>query len=36
LAEHVAHMGDTRNAYRVLVEKSEEKKEPLGRPSSRQ
>jgi hypothetical protein len=29
--QHVAQMGDKRNAYRLLVEKSE-KKRPLGRP----
>jgi hypothetical protein len=28
-ARHVAHMGDNRNAYRVLVGKPEEKR-PLG------
>jgi hypothetical protein len=31
-AGHVAHMGDKRNAYRVLVEKPEGKR-PLGRPT---
>jgi transcription termination factor 2 len=30
-AGHVARMGDTRNAYRILVGKSEGKR-PLGRP----
>ena len=30
-AEHIAHMGQSRNVYRVLVEKSEGKR-PLGRP----
>jgi hypothetical protein len=29
-AEHVARMGETRNAYRILVEKPEGKR-PLGR-----
>jgi len=33
-AEHVARMGDRRDAYRVLVGKTEEKKS-LGRPRSR-
>jgi len=31
---HVAHMGESRSLYRVLVGKSEEKK-PLGRPRHR-
>ncbi|KAJ4438304.1 hypothetical protein ANN_14243 [Periplaneta americana] len=31
---HVAHMGESRNAYRVLVGRSEEKS-PLGRPRCR-
>jgi hypothetical protein len=30
-AEHVARMGEKRNAYRLLVRKPEEKR-PLGRP----
>jgi hypothetical protein len=30
-AEHMAHMGEERNAYRVLVRKSERKRPP-GRP----
>jgi len=30
-AGHVAHMGESRGGYRVLVEKSEEKR-PLGIP----
>ena len=33
-AGNVTHMGERRSAYRVLVEKSEEK-EPLGKPSRR-
>jgi hypothetical protein len=33
-AGHVARMGETRNAYRILVGKSEEKR-PLGRPRRR-
>jgi hypothetical protein len=33
-AGHVARMGERRNAYRLLVEKSEERK-PLGRQSHR-
>jgi hypothetical protein len=33
-AEHVARMGDKRNAYRLLVEKPEGKR-PLGRPRHR-
>jgi hypothetical protein len=31
---HVARMGETRNAYRILVGKPEEKR-PLGRPRHR-
>jgi hypothetical protein len=31
VAEHVARMGDKRNAYRIFVEKPEGKR-PLGRP----
>jgi len=31
---HVAHMGERRGAYRVLVRKPEEKR-PLGRPRHR-
>jgi len=31
---HVAHVGDRRNAYRLLVEKPEGKS-PLGRPRQR-
>jgi hypothetical protein len=31
---HVASMGEKRNAYRILVEKPEEKR-PLGRPRHR-
>jgi len=31
---HVAHMGEMRDIYRVLVEKPEEKR-PLGRPRHR-
>jgi hypothetical protein len=31
---HVAQMGEKRNAYRILVGKSEEKR-PLGRPRRR-
>ena len=34
LAGHVAHMGDIRGVYRVLVEKPEGKR-PLGRPRRR-
>jgi hypothetical protein len=34
LAGHVARMGETRNAYRILVGKAEGKR-PLGRPTSR-
>jgi hypothetical protein len=33
-AEHVARMEETRNAYRILVEKPEGKR-PLGRPRRR-
>jgi hypothetical protein len=33
-AGHVARMGDTRNAYRILVGKPERKR-PLGRPRRR-
>jgi hypothetical protein len=33
-AEHVARMGETRNAYRILVGKGEGKR-PLGRPRHR-
>jgi hypothetical protein len=33
-AGHIARMGEERNAYRLLVEKPEEKK-PLGRPRRR-
>jgi transcription termination factor 2 len=33
-AGHVARMGDTRNAYRILVGKPEENR-PLGRPRRR-
>jgi hypothetical protein len=33
-AGHVAQMGETRNAYRILVEKPEGKS-PLGRPRRR-
>jgi hypothetical protein len=33
-AEHVARMGEKRNAYRILVGKSEGKR-PLGRPRRR-
>jgi hypothetical protein len=33
-AEHVARMGETRNAYRILVGKPERKR-PLGRPRRR-
>jgi hypothetical protein len=33
-AGHVARMGETRNAYRILVEKHEGKR-PLGRPKRR-
>jgi hypothetical protein len=33
-AGHVARMGETRNAYRILVGKPEEKR-PLGRPRHR-
>ena len=33
-AEHVAHMGERRGVYRVLVGKPEEKS-PLGRPRRR-
>jgi hypothetical protein len=33
-AEHVAHMGEERKVYRVLVEKPEGKR-PLGRPRCR-
>jgi hypothetical protein len=33
-AGHVAQMGETRNAYRILVGKPEEKR-PLGRPKRR-
>jgi hypothetical protein len=33
-AGHVARMGDTRNAYRILVGKAERKR-PLGRPRCR-
>jgi topoisomerase IA-like protein len=33
-AGHVARMGDSRCAYRVLVERSEEKR-PVGRPRCR-
>jgi E3 ubiquitin-protein ligase DOA10 len=33
-AEHVATMGEKRNAYRILVGKPKEKK-PLGRPRCR-
>jgi hypothetical protein len=33
-AGHVARMGETRNAYRILVGKPEGKR-PLGRPSRR-
>jgi hypothetical protein len=33
-AEHVARMGEKRNAYRILVGKSERKR-PLGKPRSR-
>jgi len=33
-AEHVAHMGEERGAYRVLVGK-QERKRPLGRPTRR-
>jgi hypothetical protein len=33
-AEHVARMGETRNAYRILVGKPEGKR-PLGRPRRR-
>jgi hypothetical protein len=33
-AGHVARMGETRNAYRILVGKPEEKR-PLGRPRRR-
>jgi hypothetical protein len=33
-AGHVAGMGETRNAYRILVGKPEEKR-PLGRPKRR-
>jgi hypothetical protein len=33
-AGHVARMGETRNAYRILVEKPEGKR-PLGRPRRR-
>jgi hypothetical protein len=32
--EHVAHMGDMRNAHNILVEKTEGKR-PLGRPRRR-
>jgi hypothetical protein len=32
--EHVTCIGEMRNAYKILVEKSEEKR-PLGRPWSR-
>jgi hypothetical protein len=34
LAGHVARMGEKRNAYRIFVGKSEEKR-PLGRPRHR-
>jgi hypothetical protein len=34
LAEHVARMGEKRNAYRILVGKPEGKR-PLGRPRRR-
>jgi hypothetical protein len=34
LGGHVARMGEKRNAYRILVRKSEEKR-PLGRPRLR-
>jgi hypothetical protein len=34
LAGHVAHMGEKRNAYWILVGKPEEKR-PLGRPRHR-
>jgi hypothetical protein len=34
LAEHVARIGEKRNAYRILVEKPEGKR-PLGRPRCR-
>jgi hypothetical protein len=34
LTEHVARIGERRNAYRILVEKPEGKK-PLGRPRRR-
>jgi hypothetical protein len=34
LTEHVARMGEKRNAYRILVGKPE-KKIPLGRPRSK-
>jgi hypothetical protein len=33
-AGHVARMGETRNAYRILVRKPKEKR-PLGRPRRR-
>jgi hypothetical protein len=33
-AEHVARMGEKRNAYRLLVGKPDEKR-PLGRPRRR-
>jgi hypothetical protein len=33
-ARHVARMGEKRNVYRLVVEKSEGKR-PLGRPRSR-
>jgi len=32
---HVARMGETRNSYKILVRKTEEKR-PLGRPRRRQ
>jgi len=34
LAGHVAHTGETRGVYRILVAKSEGKR-PLGKPRSR-
>jgi hypothetical protein len=34
LAEHLARMGEKRNAYRIFVEKPEGKR-PLGRPRRR-
>jgi hypothetical protein len=34
-AGHVARMGATRNAYRILVGKPNRKKRPLGRPRRR-